>query len=369
MNKPFSKGHDPEKLSRALANPTAPGAWNDLGITGTMRPVSPWAQLTPPPPELLCPPFPPDDSEATAHELAAVARAVIEADQPIALQTVSRFLTSGISVGRAQTIQPQYQGRAGWYGTTPATRDEILAGRVPEPQRFNASSRITTPRVLASAFHQDEPYWFGLTAAMVLQSAGTPRSSLFPALPTRSRFVGDGGTLSLHCLLAEASDLAMRACWHAKWAGPRRRRPEELAADPGSLHPIWQQIGAPLLAPYGGCLPMLIAEGSPCHPSYVSGHAVIGGAVATVLLAAFADRKMAASDQSASTTHEELRKLARNFGDARVILGIHYQSDVDEGIALGERAALLVLRQAKARAEQPWGTVTFRGVTGLTHTI
>jgi membrane-associated phospholipid phosphatase len=130
------------------------------------------------------------------------------------------------------------------------------------------------------------------------------------------------------------------------------------------LHPIWQQIGAPLLAPYDGCLPMLIAEGSPCHPAYPSGHAVIGGAVATVLLATFQDRPMAASDQLPSSTHEELRKLARNFGETRIILGIHYESDVTEGIALGERAALLVLRQAKAQAEQPWGATTFWGVTG-----
>jgi membrane-associated phospholipid phosphatase len=361
---PFSKGHDHIKLSRALANPAQPGIWDDLGITGSQRPVSPWAQLTPPPAELLCPPFPPDNSETTARELAAVAQAVIDADQPIALSSVSRFLTSDIPVGRAQTIRSQYQPRANWYGTTPTTRDEILKGRVPERQQFSSPSRIITPRVLGSAFHQDEPFWFGLAAALLLQWSGYPRSSLFPNLPTRSRFVGDGGTVALHCLLAEATDLAMRACWYAKWSGPRRRRPEELAADPGSLHPIWKEVGAPLLEPYSGCLPMLIAEGSPCHPAYPSGHAVIGGAVATVLLAAFAARPMAASDQSPSTSHEELRKLARNFGEARIILGIHYESDVTEGIALGERAALLVLRQAKAKAEQPWGATTFWGVTG-----
>ncbi len=368
-SKPFTKGHDHAKLTRAIANPTAPGIWDDLGITGTMRPVSPWAQLTPPPAELLCPPFPPDNSETTARELAAVATAVIGADRPIAIGSVSRFLTSDIPVGRAQIIKPLYQPRAGLYGVTPATRDAILRGNTPEPQRYSPPSRITTPRVLASVFHQDEPFWHGLTAAMLLQAANIPRSSLFPNLPTRSRFVGDGGTLSLHCLLAEAADLAMRACWYAKWSGPRRRRPEELAADPASLHPIWQQIGAPLLAPYSGCLPMLVAEGSPCHPAYPSGHAVIGGAVVAVLLAAFQDRPMATSATSEFTTHEELRKLARNFGEARIMLGIHYESDVTEGIALGERAALLVLRRAKDRAEQPWGSVTFRGVTGLTHTV
>jgi membrane-associated phospholipid phosphatase len=368
-SKPFAKGHDHNKMTAALANPTAPGIWDDLGITGTMRPVSPWAQLTPPPAELLCPPFPPDNSETTARELAAVAQAVINADQPIALSSVSRFLTSDIPVGRAQTIRPQYQPRTGFYGTTPTTRDAILRGNTPERQQFGTPSRIGTPRVLASVFHQDEPFWFGLTAAMLLHWGNFPRSSLFPNLPTRSRFLGDGGILSLHCLLAEAADLAMRACWYTKWSGARRRRPEELAADPASLHPIWREIGAPLLEPYSGCLPMLVAEGAPCHPAYPSGHAVIGGAVATVLLATFADRPMAASDQSPSTTHVELRKLAWNYGDARIILGIHYYSDVDEGLALGERAALLVLRQAKARAEQPWGSVTFRGVTGQVHTV
>lgn len=367
-SKPFAKGHDPAKLSRALANPTQPGIWDDLGITGTMLPVSPWAQLTPPPAELRCPPCPADDSEITARELADVARAVIGADQPIMRGAVSRLLWSAVSAGTAQVLRPEYLGRAGFYGTTPATRDQILLGRIPERQRYGSASRIVTPRALASAFHQDEPYWYGLTAAVLLQQAKTPRSSLFPALPTRARFVGDGGTLSLHCLMAEAADLAMRACWYEKWVTNRRRRPEELAADPGSLHPIWQQIGAPLL-PYGGCLPMLIAEGSPGHPAYPSGHAVIGGAVCTVLLATFADVRMAASDGSMSTTHAEIRKLARNYGDARITLGIHYESDVAEGLALGERAAVMVLREAKAKAEQPWGATTFTGVSGRPITI
>lgn len=365
-SKPFAKGHDPAKLAAALANPTQYWAWDDLGITGSMLPVSPLAQQ--PPAELLCPPPPEDDSEQTARELAAVARAVIGADEPIDRATVSRFLWSAVSVGTSQVVQPLYGVRCGFYGTTPATRDEILKGRIPERQKFAKKSRIVTPRVLASAFHQDEPYWFGLTAAVLLQQARIPRSTLFPNLPTRARFVGDGGTLSLHCLLAEAADLAMRACWFEKWRS-RRRRPEELAADAGSLHPIWAEIGAPLLEPYGGCLPMLIAEGSPGHPAYPSGHAVIGGAVCAVLQATFADVPMAGADGKPSATQTEIRKLARNFGAARIALGIHFQSDVTKGLALGERAAVLTLRNAKARAEHPWGSVTFAGVTGRRYTI
>jgi hypothetical protein len=70
---------------------------------------------------------------------------VIDADQPIALNTVSRFLTSDIPVGRAQTIRPPYQPRTGFYGTTPTPRDEILTGRVPERQQFSPPSRMAAP--------------------------------------------------------------------------------------------------------------------------------------------------------------------------------------------------------------------------------
>lgn len=368
-SRPFAKGHDPVKLARALKTPNRPGIWEDLGLTGTLKLVSPRAQLKRPPAELLCPPCPEDDSEETARELASVARAVLSADQPIDLRTVSALLTKTVLPGNAQSLHPFYRVREGFYGTTPQTRDAILRGNVPEPQRFGLSSLIMTPRVLASAFHQDEPYFYGLTAATLLSQLRVPRSSLFPPLPCESGFVSYGGTLQLQCLLPTAAELAMRAAWYEKFRVSRRRRPEELAADPASLYPTWREIGAPLLRTYGGCLPMLIAEGCPGHASYPSGHAVIGGAVCTVLLAHFEDMPMQASDGSPSTTHAEIRKLGWDFGDAREILGIHYRSDIREGLLLGQRAALLVLREARQRSAEPWGTATFTGFDGKAVTV
>jgi len=204
---------------------------------------------------------------------------------------------------------------------------------------------------------------------VLLNGLRVPRSSLFPPLPCESGFVSYGGTFQLQYLLPAAAELAMRAAWYEKFRVSRRRRPEELAADPASLHPIWKEIGAPLLAPYGGCLPMLIAEGCPPHSSFVSGHGAIGGAVCTGLLAHFADVPMLASDGSPSTTHAEIRKLGWNFGDAREILGIHYRSDIVQGLLLGQRAALLVLREARQRSAEPWGTTTFVGFDGKAVTV
>lgn len=365
-SKAFAKGHDPVKLAAALRNPRRQGVWNDLGITGTMKLVSPRAQLKRPcSRELLCPPCPEDDSEQTARELAAVARAVLLADQPIDRQRVSALLTQQVRPGNAQQLEPRYRVREGFYGTTTRTRDAILRGTVPEPQRFGpALEGITTPRALASVFHQDEPYWFILTAAVLLSQLRVPRSTLFPPLPGEVGFVSYGGTLQLQCMLAAAAELAMRATWYEKVMVSRRRRPEELAADPVSLHPIWHEIGAPLLAPYGGCLPMLIAEGSPLHSSYVSGHAAIAGAGCTVLLAHYADVAVVAEDGVTFRSHDEIRKLGWNFGESREILGIHYRSDIVEGLMLGQRAALMVLREAKCKAAEPWGTVTFKGFDG-----
>jgi hypothetical protein len=267
----------------------------------------------------------------------------------------------------------------------------MLRGAPIESQTFGAEVYIHTPRAMASAMHQDPPYLMGLHSMLILDGLRVPRSSLFPALPAEAGFTDYGGAAAAQCLLAEASDAAFRDCWKLKYdPDPQRRRarPEELLARPELLHPIWRERGAPLLAPWGGRLPLPIAEGCPPHPSWISGHAATAAAEAVEMMATYRDGpwplapiqaspdglSLVPASSSTLTVHGELRKYAWNksFG-GRGALGVHFRSDVTAGLLVGQAAAVRVLRQRKAEAEAlglaPWGTVTFQGFGGQLITI
>jgi len=112
-------------------------------------------------------------------------------------------------------------------------------------------------------------------------------------------------------------------------------------------------------------LPQAFPEGSPQHPSYAQGHASMAGACATILKAAFNGSTPFASltggsivtasedglslapyagaDAAQMTVNGEINKLASNIGTARDHAGIHWRSDYQYGLLLGEAAALSVL--------------------------
>ena len=396
---PFSKGHNPALLAAALKTPNRPGVWGNLGLTGTMRLVSPRAALLAKTAPSLPPP-PADGSRTTTAELLEIALAVGQADTPFHLiqsQTalapfaaelqgqaafrfdashvgpyVSQLLLRDIPINGAPVPQ-LYRIRTGFYGTTTATNAELLAGRIPEPQLWAVPlQRINTPRALASAMHQDPPYLLALHAAFVLAAIAQP-SGLFAPGPHEIGFVSDGGPVQLHCLLPSVVQSAMRATWLAKFQLYRRRRPEELFADQASLHPDWQRLALPALQLPPGCLPRLYAEGCPLHSDYPSGHAVIGGAAATILKAWFADGPWPSPVESRDgislepvtaplTIHGEIDKLASNYGWGRNFAGIHYRSSCRGGMLLGEAMAIQALRGISGRQVQ------FRGFSGATVT-
>jgi hypothetical protein len=109
-------------------------------------------------------------------------------------------------------------------------------------------------------------------------------------------------------------------------------------------------------------LPQAFPEAGPQHPSYPSGHATMAGACATILKAAFdastAFAKLAdntvvvASDDGLSlvpvtdpglTINGEINKLASNIAQGRDFAGIHWRSDAEQGMLLGEAVALSIL--------------------------
>jgi membrane-associated phospholipid phosphatase len=102
-------------------------------------------------------------------------------------------------------------------------------------------------------------------------------------------------------------------------------------------------------------LSQVFPEASPAHPAWPSGHATVAGACVTVIKAIFDDRapvrqQIAASppftDQNGQplTVGGELDKLASNVALGRNFGGVHFRSDGEHGILLGEQAAIRFLQ-------------------------
>ena len=122
-------------------------------------------------------------------------------------------------------------------------------------------------------------------------------------------------------------------------------------------------------------LPMAFPEGSPMHPSYGAGHAVVAGACVTILKAFFdtsatfvndgvfkrkqkADKLIAytpADDgkslipdpqqTEALTLEGELNKLAANISIGRNMAGVHFFSDYYDSLRMGEEIAIGLLEE------------------------
>jgi hypothetical protein len=121
-------------------------------------------------------------------------------------------------------------------------------------------------------------------------------------------------------------------------------------------------------------LGQMYPEGSPAHPSYPAGHGTVAGACVTVIKAFFNDQtkikdlftpvKVDPNDpkkliplhcegEDDMTVGSELDKLASNIALARDFGGVHYRSDSEEGVLLGEKAAIKYLQDhARTYAEE-----------------
>jgi len=262
-----------------------------------------------------------------------------------------------------------------------------------------------TARDLATGVHNDGPGEFFYRAVNALLAGGAPLSSAFPYGNT-SLIKNEGAFVNLFLpdimgALFDAMHEALKHAWAHKWRGNRRLRPETMAGlihraeatntNPLNLHTsifdtlasidllAWvkarnitqESLSENALASGEGetyLLGLVYPEGSPTHPAYPAGHAVLAGACATIVKAFFENDtllkdytdlspvKPNPSDPTtlvALTTGEgkdmltvagEMDKLASNIALARNFAGVHYRADGDEGILLGEQVAIKVLQ-------------------------
>jgi hypothetical protein len=274
-------------------------------------------------------------------------------------------------------------------------------------QKENTPRILRDGRGLAAWTHVDELYQAYFTAYLVLESLkfetnlGNPYKNAI-----KQKAFGTFGGPDIAAVLGAVAKYALNAVWYQKWVIHLRHRPE---AGGGLVHLIETGIGFDATPDqiifksealkrshnkYGSwLLSQPFPEGSPTHPAYPTGHGTVGGACITVLKffyngeAKFGSPVMPTGDGLALAPwtgqpgtgavasmggangldlNGELAKLAHNitFGHG-LHGGIHWRSDSDSSMLLGEACAISFLDDLVCTYAEPV-TITIKKLDGST---
>ena len=255
-------------------------------------------------------------------------------------------------------------------------------------------------RGLAAWTHTDVLYQGYFIALLVL---GTLKAPLNPGNPyvgskTQNGFSTFGGP-DFAATVGEVAARALDKVWYQKWLVHLTHRPEwggglvnqAIAGTPLQAVPnanvLNSQAVAQSFSQYGThFLSQAFPEGSPTHPSYPTGHGTVGGACITILKFFFDGSFVIPNplvptsdglslvpytgpDAGQITVNTELNKLARNvsFGHG-VGAGIHWRTDTDTSLLLGEAMAISYL-QDRAQTYNEKFTVNITRLDGSIATI
>jgi hypothetical protein len=199
-------------------------------------------------------------------------------------------------------------------------------------------------------------------------------------------------------LLGEVTNRALKAMWYQKWFVHRTLRPiaygglvhntiTRVAEYPihkdvrnsRAIHEVFKNYGSYLL-------PAAYPEGGPQHPSYGEGHGVVAGACVTALKAFFNENfvipapveasedgqsliRYTAADAGKITVGGELNKLADNVALGRDMAGVHWRSDGEQALLLGEKVTISILRDQRRTYNEPFNGFTFTKFNGATITV
>jgi len=318
---------------------------------------------------------------------------------------ISQFFITPTFLGQQPISQQQisYQENVD-YLTDPASWALIqnggstgLQNQIDQQLRFEHCGRG-----LAAWTHVDVLYQAYFVAYLVLNSIGAPVNpgSMYIHSKTQIGFATFGGPQFVG-MLGEVACRALERSWYQKWFVHRRHRPESgggivqlLKTGQGSninghlnnnvlnskaVQSSFNKYGTYLLS-------QAFPEGSPTHPSYPTGHGVVAGACITILKFFFDGNFVipdplvptddglslvpyTGSDRNQLTVNGELNKLAHNvsFGHG-IHAGIHWRSDTDVSMLLGEATAISIL-QDQAQTFNEKFTVQFTKLDGMTATI
>lgn len=191
---------------------------------------------------------------------------------------------------------------------------------------------------------------------------------------------------------------SQNVAWFQKWLVHRRARPEVFfgrvhnhLTNPAINYPIHADVlsSAALGVMFdmnaltnNGDGTYLLATatpaGSPLHPTYPAGHSVMAGAAVTMLKAFFngnfviPNPVMPSADGTVLIPYDgddltiegELNKLASNISLGRDVAGVHYRTDGDLGMALGEEYAISVLKELVKTYNEDFAGFTFNKFDG-----
>ena len=257
-------------------------------------------------------------------------------------------------------------------------------------------------RDLAAFTHVDVLYQAYFTALLVLGTIGAPLNPGNPYIGSRTENgFGTFGGPDFAGTLGEVAVKALNAVWYQKWFVHLRPRPEAIG---GIVHLIKTGQGgetdvtlSPVILNSQGLeesfdkygtwlLSQAFPEGSPTHPAYPTGHGTVAGACITILKFFFdgnfvipnpqvpSDNGLSLLDYTGSdagqlTVNGELNKLGHNvsFGHG-THAGIHWRSDTDTSLLLGEAVALSFLRDRARTYNEPF-MVNLAKFDGTTATI
>lgn len=285
---------------------------------------------------------------------------------------LSQFLVKDVPFGAGTIVQRYAAGTPGInFGTTVEECVRLQNGLAPSRTlALGNATYLRNGRDLSEYVHKDFSYQAFLNASLIALSYGSAAldaANPYKGFGNRGAFVNFGGP-DILSMVAQVSLLALRAAWHQKWAIQRNLRPEVMALRVHQqlanvrrygIHekllasPVLEKIQA---STRSALLPLAYAEGSPNHPTYVSGHATISGACVTVMKAFFDENFVIPDAVVPGTDGQQLRgagieltlggeldKLAANVSIGRNIAGVHYWSDAIEGMNLGEQVAISYL--------------------------
>ena len=268
-------------------------------------------------------------------------------------------------------------------------------------------------RDLTAFTHVDVLYEAYFTAFLVLAGINSqlPGSIAFGGAPlnpgnpyNNSRTENGFGTFGgpdFAATVGEVAIKALNAVWYQKWFVHLRPRPEAIGGlvhliktgrgnktDVKLSNVILNSLGLQQsFNKYGTwLLSQAFPEGSPTHPAYPTGHGAIGGACITVLKFFFDGNFVipnpvvptsdglslvpyTGSDADQLTVNGELNKLGHSvtFGHG-ILAGIHWRSDSDTALLLGEAVALSFLRNKAKTCNEPF-TVELTKFDGTTATV
>ena len=130
-------------------------------------------------------------------------------------------------------------------------------------------------------------------------------------------------------------------------------------------------------------MPHAFPEGCPLHPSYGQGHGTVAGACSTIVKAFFDDswvipNPVVASEDGLSlapytgadagqiTIGGEINKVAANIALGRNHAAVHWRSDYQDSLILGEAVAISVLRDQRPCYSENFQGLTFTKFDGTT---